>query len=239
MKRFLYWFMGDRTGRVLVATWHWLWGKPIEMNSDIAKEVAQESLVSMQQSVVKLTQAAATVVAAHQQAQEIFLRKQKEFKEMESQALLAQRKGMTAAARLAMSHAIIIEGLLPQLQERVTHAEQLVVQTKEKLNQEHQRLETYKLQMHNLNALAEVNKALNAISQTTSDLGLDNARSQFETAEAAINRQHFKGKAYAELSVSPTEKLQIDLNRLTLDDKITNRLQQLNTPSTPSKEDNT
>jgi phage shock protein A len=233
MKSFLYWLMGDRTGRILVATWNWLWGKPIEMNSDIAKEVAQESLASMQQSVVKLTQAVATVVAA----QEIFLRKQKEFKEMESQALLAQRKGMTAAARLAMSHAIIIEGLLPQLQERVTHAEQLVIQTKEKLNQEHQRLETYKLQMHNLNALAEVNKALNAIAQTTSDLGLDNARSQFETAEAAINRQHFKGKAYAELSVSPTEKLQTDLNRLTLDDKITHRLQQLNAPITSPEAD--
>jgi phage shock protein A len=91
--------------------------------------------------------------------------------------------------------------------------------------------------MHNLNALAEVNKALNAIAQTTSDLGLENARSQFETAEAAINRQHFKGKAYAELSVSPTEKLQTDLNRLTLDDKITHRLQQLNTPITPPEAD--
>lgn len=236
MKNFVYWMMGDRTGRIIVATWNWLWGMPIEMNSEIAKDVAQESLASMQQSVVKLTQAAAIVVSAHQQALEIFVSKQKEFKHAESQALLAHRKGNVEATRIAMAHAFMIEGLLPQLQERVTHAEQLVIQTKEKLTQEHQRLATYKIQMHNLNALAEVNKALNAIAQTTSDLGLDNARSQFETAEAAIKRQHYKGKAYADLSVNPTEKLNTDLDRLTLDDQIAQRLQQLTTPETLPEE---
>jgi phage shock protein A len=236
MKDFVYWMMGDRTGRIIVATWNWLWGMPVETNSDIATGVAQASLDSMQQSVVKLTQAAATVVSAHQQALEIFVSKQKEFKHAESQALLAHRKGNVEATRMAMAHAFMIEGLLPQLQERVTHAEQLVIQTKEKLTQEHQRLATYKIQMHNLNALAEVNKALNAIAQTTSDLGLDNARSQFETAEAAIKRQHYKGKAYADLSVNPTEKLKTDLDRLTLDDQIAQRFQQLTTPGTLPEE---
>jgi phage shock protein A len=230
-KKLLYWLMGDRTGRIIVATWNWLWGLPLEMSGDIAQEVAQESLESMQQSVLKLTEAAATVMAAYQQAKAIYNSKQKEFHHAENQALLAHRNGQEKAAQLAMGHAIQIEGLLPQLQERVEHAEELVNQTKEKLTQEQQRVEAYKIQMHNLKALADVNKALEAIAQTTSSLKLDSARSQFETAQTAIQRQHFKGKAQAELSVNPSEKLQSDLDRLTLSEKIAHRLDQLDAPN--------
>jgi phage shock protein A len=64
VKSFLFWLMGRRAGLTITAIWNWLWGLPIESGRKIVVEVAQESLHSMQQSVQKLTESVATLVAA-------------------------------------------------------------------------------------------------------------------------------------------------------------------------------
>jgi phage shock protein A len=228
-KKLFYWLVGDRTGRVVVSIWNWLWGLPVEMNSEISREVASDSLQSMQASVAKLTQSVATVVAAYQQAKAIYDAKQKEAQQTEQQARLAYTQGHAEAAQLAMGKVIQLETLLPQLQERVAAAEELMHQHQERLKQERQRLETYKVRMQNLESLAEVNRALAAIAKTSNDLQIGSARSQFERAESSVKRQHLQGRAYADLSVDPTEKLQVELTQLTLSDEIHCRLQQFET----------
>ena len=224
MKKSLYWLMGDRTGRVMTATWNWLIGMPIEANSQIAKEVAAESLVSMQHSVNKLMEAVATVITAYQQALTIYEAKQKEAKQAESQALLAHEQGDEEFAHLAMGKVIQIEFLLPQLQARVAQAEQLAEQMKLKLKLERQKLEQYKIEMQNLSALAEVNQALAAIAKTSGDLDMGTARAQFEEAGKAIEHQYIKGSVRAELSQNPNDALQLNFDKLTLDDQIIQRL---------------
>jgi phage shock protein A len=226
MKKSIYWLMGDRAGRVLTALWNWLLGMPIEANSQIAKEVAAESLLSMQGSVNKLMEAVATVIAAYQQALTIYKTKQEEARKSEKQALLAHRQGNEEAAHLAMGRAIQIESLLPQLQERVAQAEQLAEQMKLKLKQERQKLEHYKIEMQNLSALTEVNQALAAISKTSGELEMGTALTQFEAASKSIQHQYVKGSVRAELSQNPNDALRSSLERLTLDDQIAQRLQQ-------------
>jgi phage shock protein A len=224
VKKSLYWLMGDRTGRVMTATWNWLLGIPIEANSQIAKEVAAESLVSMQNSVNKLMEGVATVIAAYQQARTIYEVKQKEAQQAESQAMLAHQQGNEEAAHLAMGKAIQIEFLLPQLQTRVTQAEQLAEQMKLKLKLERQKLEQFKIEMQNLSALAEVNQALAVIAKTSGDLDIGTARAQFEQAGKAIEHQYIKGSIRAELSQNPNDSLQANFDKLTLDDEIAQRL---------------
>ncbi len=228
MKDFLYWLIGDRAGRTVYAVWSWLWGKPIKSGGKIAIEVAQESLLSMQQSVHQLTESVAKVMAAYEKAKQQYQQKQNELKQAESQAALAYRQGHESAARLAMTRAIELEKILPQFETQVLQAETTVTQLKEKLDRERQKLESYQIQMQNMKALAEVNDALSVISKAQSDLRIDSARNQFNEAKSAIESRNLQTQALAELSENPTQKLQAELDRMTIDDEITRRLKNLN-----------
>lgn len=223
----VYWIMGDRAARTLIAGWNWLWGIPIAPGGKIAVEAAQESLYSMQEAVQQLAESVATIKASYQKVQQKHNAKLQEFNEVQQQAFLAQRQGNEEAARLAMGKAILIERLLPALSEQVAQAEQILQTQLERLQREHHRLETYKQEMQNLRDLSEVNEALKAIAQVDGTLHATSARSQFQSAQSAIQQRYLKTNALAELSVSPTEALSNDLEKLSLDDEISQRLHQL------------
>lgn len=227
MKKAVYWLMGERTGRVLTASWNWLWGLPVEAGGKIAVEVGKESLQSMQQAVAQLTASVAQVTASYERSRQKYHKKQQELQSAQQQAQLAYQQGNEEAARLAMTKVITIERSLPQLAAQVEKAQTLAQAAQEKLKRERQRLETYKLEMENLKDLSEVNEALASISKVCTDLDIDSARSQFETAQSAIERRHFQVNAELEFAENPTEILQAELDQMTMDDEITRRLKQL------------
>ncbi|NJL65916.1 MAG: PspA/IM30 family protein [Microcoleus sp. SM1_3_4] len=227
MKKAVYWLMGDKAGRTLVGVWNWLWGIPVESGGQVAVEVAEESLRSMQESVQKLAAAVSTQVAAYQRAKTKYEEKVREMQTFERQAMTAQRNGNEEAARLAMSKAIQIEKILPQLETQVQQAEQYVSASKDKLNRERMKLEAYKTDMQNMKDMAEINAALGAISKVNNDLNIDSARSQFEQAKNAVERRNLQQQALAELSENPQEKLQAELENMTLDDEVNRRLRML------------
>lgn len=237
MKRIIYWLMGEQAGRTLTASWKWLWGLPIDPGGKIAVEAAQESLHSMQESVAQFTESVAKIMASYQRAKEKYQSKQGELRQFEQQAALAHRNGNDQAARLAMSKAIAVEHLLPQLASQVAQAQKILQANQEKLDRERQRLETYKIEMQNLKDLSDVNEALAAITKVNSDIRVDSARSQFERAQASIQSRHLETNAIAELSSDPAEKLVAELNKLTLDDEIDRRLQTLNELPATEKRD--
>lgn len=230
-KKVFYWLVGDKAGRTILGTWNWLWGIPVESGGKVAVEVAEESLRSMQESVQKLTQAVATQVAAYQRAKQKYEEKVKELRTSESQAMTGQRNGNEEAARLAMTKVLQIEQLLPQLEEQVKQAEQFVNASKDKLNRERTKIEQYKTDMQNMKDVSEINEALSAMAKVNSDLDIDSARSQFEAAKGAVQRRNLKVNAQVELSDNPTEKLNAELEKMTLDDEVARRLQMLDSSS--------
>jgi phage shock protein A len=227
LKPLIYCFFGDRTGRVLSGIWNWLWGIPVETGGKISVEVAQESLISMQASVMKFTKSVAEISASYQRAKLKYESKQREFEEAQNQAIRAHQLGNEAAARLAMGKAIAIEQLLPQFAQQVAQAEQVLKQQQDRLNREQLRLETYKVDLHNLKDIQEVSAALGAIAKAQTTLDMGSARSQFEDAKSAVQNRYLKANAFAELSENPAEKLTHDLEKMTLDDEISHRLKQL------------
>lgn len=227
MKKFIYWLMGEKAGRAIVGTWNWLWGLPVESGGKIAVETAEEALRDMQASVQKLSEAVATQVAAYQRAKQKYQDKVQEMQKLERQAIAAQKQGNEEAARLAMSKVIQIEQLLPQLEVQVQQAESYVNASKEKLRRERTKLEAYKTDMQNMKDMTEINEALAAMAKVNSDLNIDSARSQFEAAKSAVERRNLKQQALAEFSENPDEKLQADLEKMALDDAVTQRLQML------------
>ncbi len=235
MKKALYWLVGEKAGRTIVGGWNWLWGIPVESGGRVSVEVAEESLRAMQESVQKLAAGVATQVAAYERAKQKYEAKVKEMQTFESQAMTAQRNGNQDAARLAMSKVIQTEQILPQLEAQVLQAEKFVEASKDKLKRERQKLEEYKTDLSNMKDMQEINQALGAITKVNDSLSIDSARSQFEQAKGAVERRNLKEKALAELSEDPTEKLQADLENMTVDDEVTRRLQRLeNSKQLPS-----
>ncbi|MGF1570794.1 MAG: PspA/IM30 family protein [Nodosilinea sp.] len=232
MKKAVYWLMGEKAGRTVVGTWNWLWGIPVESGGKVAVSVAEESLQSMQESVQKLAQAVAMQVGSYERAKKKYEEKAHELKRFEQQAALAQQSGNTDAARLAMTKAIQIEQLLPQLETQVQQAEKFVNASKDKLNRERLKLEQYKTDMQNMKDLAEINSALESIAQVNNEFDIGSARSSFEAAKNAVSGRNLRSNALAELSENPNEKLAADLEQMTIDDEVARRLQLLDGSTT-------
>ncbi|MEO0968073.1 MAG: PspA/IM30 family protein [Cyanobacteria bacterium J06639_18] len=227
MKKFIYWLMGDKAGRVTISIWNWLWGLPVESGGKVAVAVAEESLQSMQESVQKLAQAVAAQEGAYQRAKQKYEEKVKELQTFERQALTAKKQNNEEAARMAMTRAVQLEQILPKLEEMVKQAENAVTASKDKLKRERIKLEAYKTEMQNMKDMSEVNAALEQIAKVNNEFDIGSAKNQFEAAKSAVERRNLSAEALAELSENPEEKLQADLENMTLDDEVARRLQML------------
>ncbi|MBD2385422.1 PspA/IM30 family protein [Cylindrospermum sp. FACHB-282] len=227
MKKAIYLIMGERVGRTIVGTWNWLWGMPVESGGKVAVAVAEESLQSMQLAVQKLAQAVAAQEGAYKTAKSKYQAKVKELQTYEQQAMVAQRGGNEEAARMAMSRAIQTEQILPRLEEMVKQAEASVKASKDKLNRERMKLEAYKADMQNMKDMSEVNEALAMIAKVNNEFDIGSAKSDFEKAKGAVERRNLRTEALAELSENPVEKLQAEIENMTLDDEVARRLQRL------------
>ena len=234
MKKAVYWIMGERAGRTIVGTWNWLWGIPVESGGKVAVAVAEESLQSMQEAVQKLAVAVAAQEGAYKTAKNKYEAKIKEFNTLEQQAMVAQKGGNEEGARMAMSKAIQTEQILPKLAEMVKQAETAVKASKDKLNRERMKLESYKADMQNMKDMSEVNEALAMIAKVNNEFDIGSAKSDFEKARGAVERRNLQTEALAELSENPTEKLQAEIENMTLDDEVARRLQRLQ--DSPSKQ---
>jgi len=201
VKGFIYWLMGDRAGKVTISAWNWLWGisEPEEEPPD-SLEVAEASLLSMQETVKQLAQVVSTQMQVYRRAQQRYEGKVREMRRLEQKAIAAQQNGDTTEARLAVSNVMQIEKILPQLEERVRQAENYVNLSQSKLNQERMRLETAKMELDNLKDLQEINEALAAIAKVNDEFDINSARSQFEQAKNEVEMRSLEQQALVELS---------------------------------------
>ncbi|MGL6338465.1 MAG: PspA/IM30 family protein [Waterburya sp.] len=224
-KKFIYWLLGETAGRTLVGTWKWVWGLPVESGGKIAQKVAQESFQSMQESIAQLTEGVSKVVAGYKLAQERYDKKQQELQEAEQQAELTYRRGDEEAARLLITKAIAIEKIMPQLKQQVERAKQIATAATEKLKKEKEKLQAYKLDMANMKAVSELNEIMASIHHITTDLDIDSARSQFEEAKGSVEGRYVYETTRDELAEDETEKIQTNIDKLSLDEQINSRLE--------------
>ncbi|MCC0178443.1 PspA/IM30 family protein [Waterburya agarophytonicola K14] len=227
-KKITYWLLGETAGRISVALWKRLWGMPLEAGGKVAQKVAQESIVSMQESIAQLSTAVAKVVSTYNLAQQQYNNKLKDYQEAERQAQLAHNKGNEEAARLAITKAIAIEKILPQLSERVGAAQMTMNKAKAKLKRETEKLEAYKLELENLESLTLVNQAMAEMGGISTEWGLDSARSQFAEAKNGIEKRALLEEAKAELTENPNDVLADEIDALSLEAEIEKRFKNLN-----------
>ena len=226
-KKAAYWLLGETAGRTSVAAWKWLWGLPVESGGKIARNVAQESVSSMQEFLVELRDAVAKISAAYGIANRQYHLKLEELQQAEQQAKVASSNGNEEAARLALAKAIAIEKILPQLRDRVSEAEARMQQAQKKLKRETEKLEAYKLEMNNLETLSKINGAMAEINKISTDFNLNSARSQFSEAKDGIERKAMLETAKAELGENSAEEMEAEVELLSLEAEIDRRLENL------------
>jgi len=227
-KKIAYWLLGETAGRTSVAIWKHLWGMPVEAGGKVAQKVAQESIVSMQESIAELSTAVAKVVSTHNLAQQQYNNKLTEYQEAERQAQLAHSKGNKDAARLAITKVIAIEKILPKLSERLEIAQATMNKAKTKLKRETEKLEAYKLELENLESLTLVNQAMAEIDGISNEWGLDSARSQFTEVKNSIEKRALLEEAKVELAENPNDVLASEIDALSLEAEIEKRFKSLN-----------
>lgn len=193
----------------------------------------------MQQSVNKLIESVAQVGLVHAQAQAKLSEHQLELRKAHDQAALALKDGNEEDAHLAIAKALNPGKISPNLSHMVEQSQQLLDLAKQDLQIEREKLETCRFEMGNLQAIAEMNEAQGQVMKLSGSFSSDSARSQFESAEAAIKTQNLKVVAQRELSQSPTQALEKQLDDLTQSDAIEHRLksikQQLSAPGSIPK----
>lgn len=227
-KKVTYWLLGETAGRTSVAVWKRLWGMPVEAGGKVAQKVAAESIASMQESIAQLSTAVAKVVSTYNLAQQQYNNKLESRQAAERQAQLAYSKGNEEAARLALTKAIAIERILPQLSERVETAQMTMNKAKAKLKRETEKLEAHKLELENLESLTLVNQAMAEMGGISTEFGLDAARSHFSEAKNSIEKKALLEEAKAELAENPNEVLADEIDALSLEAEIEKRFKSLN-----------
>ncbi|MEN9202291.1 MAG: PspA/IM30 family protein [Thermostichus sp. DG_1_6_bins_120] len=232
-RKVIYGIFGQQAGSVIVGTWNWLWGIPVDKGGTGAVMVAEESLRTMQESVQRLTEAVATQVAAYQRAEQKYMQKVREYQALENRARLAAQRGDQEAARLAMTQALQIEAVLGPLKENVETAERYVTAAKQKLAREKEKLAAYKNELSNMKDINEVNQALEQIARVNNAFNIDSAKSQFEAAKSAVQARQFKARAMSELSEDRTEQISAQLDDMAMEDEVSRRLAMLSGQSSP------
>lgn len=225
MKKFIYYLFGERAGRFIVVTWNWLLGVSEPSEQEQAVSDAEKSLAQMQDSVEKLTQAVTVQVKNYQEAEQHYTNKVKEYQDLETKAKALKANGNTESARLTMIQAVQLEKILPQLKENVENAEKYVSAAKQQLMRQKEKLETYKSELANMQAIQEVNDALSQMAEVNNNYSIDAAKSQFEAAKETVNNRQMEVQANYELSQTAGDNFDDKMEDMSLDDEVSRRLE--------------
>lgn len=182
MRKLVYWFVGDETGRKVIGGWNWCRHTPVlslnRPKAAIARlnaAIAEESLHSMQENVQVLQKMVSQQTNTCVTIQRKYERKAQEIKTLQSDNRVV--------------NAFYAEQFLSQLQQQVKRAEELLRAAREKLQHEQKMLEQHKADMQIMNDLAEVDQAISEMAKTNNQLQANTAGAQFTAAKAIFHKQ--------------------------------------------------
>ncbi|MEM8721638.1 MAG: PspA/IM30 family protein [Cyanobacteria bacterium P01_G01_bin.39] len=236
-KKIIYWLLGETAGRTIISAWKWLWDLPVESGKGIAQNVAQESILSMQESITQLNNAVTKLVAAYDLAKQNYYIRLGEFNLAKKHVKIAYSKGKKNTLKSAVTKVITFKKALLESRDIVVQAQANVEKSQEKLTKEIEKLESYKLEMKNIEIISTINMAMEEISQITAELDLELASSQFVSARDAIEQKALLESAKADLAKNLQQKLETEIDLSSCFTKVTEDISQ-NKKGTNTQADN-
>lgn len=213
MKAFILWLMGDSLGQMTIDSWQWLWNinpQPAPSTPSTSETVnaadrdavgrAEASITAMQTRITELENAVKQVVAAAKLAREQYTAKYQQWQDLEAQALAAQTQGNVPEARLAMSQAMIVDRILPQMLERVERAQDLAQAAQTKLAQERESLTIGQTEIETIKAMVAMNQSLIQTEEFSKLFQEGSPANRFEKAQEEIEHRNKELEAMYELT---------------------------------------
>ncbi|MEB3359604.1 MAG: PspA/IM30 family protein [Synechococcales bacterium] len=198
MKPFLYWLFGEKAGRILVGSWAWLMGQPLDAGDARTVAIAQQSLDDVADNVERLTEAVAQQFAALQQAEKLLTEMQSQAQSLDRQAAQLVQNGEDDAALTVLGELEVIEQTIPQLETHVSTAQKNFEAGRQHLLEQQRQLQQMKTQQKVSASLQRVTVALQQ-ANALSGLSSESAVHTFEAAQDAIGRQSITATAHMDL----------------------------------------
>lgn len=191
--------LGQRWSGIVRGSWKWWRERPLARGGTAAVKVAAEAYRSMQAQVRQLARTVRDQELACDRAERIYLAKVREYCRCQQALDLARQQRHEGHVQAVMYRAQRLERLLPQLKDNVERGDRYLQVARQTLQQEQDRLETYRYQLHELYCRDRANQTLTTLLQMTSPHG-ETARERFERAKTAIEDRQQYAQALYDLS---------------------------------------
>jgi phage shock protein A len=185
----------DRISRILRANVNdWV------SNAEDPEKILEQTIIDMQEDLVKLRQAAATAIATQKRTEQRYLQSQQEITAWQKRAELALQKGEENLAREALvrkkTHADAVINLKAQLDQQINQAETL----KRSMVAVESKISEARAKKDMLKARYAAAKATEQIQSTLGQINTDSAMAAFDRMEEKVLQVEARSQAAAELA---------------------------------------
>ncbi len=222
--------MGDTLGGLVMDTWNWLWQTPakspstvtkVDKNSDdITLEHANQLLVSITERVLEMQKAVDRVRAITLEIKRQYDAKYQHHQELVERVLEYKRLGEIVEARMAMAKAIGIERILPELQARLEHSQEMLISINELHTQEQSKLFLLESEMETIKACMAMNESISGSRDVDKFNDLNNLQEKFRNVQIEIEDRYQQVQIMSQLSNQSNFAVQEPLNIQDIDARI-------------------
>jgi phage shock protein A len=227
MNNLISWLMGDTLGGLIMDSWNWLWQTPtkasapvvtVDKNSDdITLEHATQLLVSITARVLEMQKAVERVRAITHEIKRQYDVKCQQHQELVATVLEYKRLGEIVEARMAMANAIGIERILPELQARLEHSQEMLISINECYTQEQSKLSLLEIEMETIRACMAMNESMSGLDKFNN---LSNLQEKFRNVQTEIEDRYQQVQVMSQLSNQSNFAAQEPLNIQDVDERI-------------------
>jgi phage shock protein A len=230
MNNLISWLMGDTLGGLIMDGWNWLWQtstkSPIQVvrvdknSDDITLEHATQLLVSITARVLEMQKAVERVRAITHEIKRQYDVKCQHHKELVAMVLEYKRLGEIVEARIAMAKAIGIERILPELQARLEHSQEMLISINECHIQEQSKLSLLEIEMETIKACMAMNESMSGNRDPDKFNDLSNLHEKFRNVQIEIEDRYQQVQIMGQLANKSNFVTQEPLNIKDIDERI-------------------
>jgi phage shock protein A len=230
MNNLISWLMGDTLGGLIMDSWNWLWQTPsksttqvttVDKNSDdITLEHATQLLVSIAARVLEIKKAVERVRAITHEIKRQYDVKCQQHQELVATVLEYKRLGEIVEARMAMANAIGIERILPELQARLEHSQEMLISINECHTQEQSKLSLLEIEMETIKACMAMNESMGGNQELGKFNDLSNLQEKFRNVQTEIEDRYQQVQIMGQLADKSNFVAQESLNIQDVDERI-------------------
>jgi phage shock protein A len=227
MNNLIVWLMGDTVGGIIINNWNWLWQTPVEPSATagktsdrIALEHAQQLLVSISVRVEQMQKTVDRVRSISQEIKRQYDAKCQQHQELIGMVLEYQRADNKVEARLAMAKAIGIERILPELQARLEHSQEMLININQYHAEEQAKLSLLEIEMETIKACMAMNESMGGNRELDKLNDLSNLQEKFRNVQTETEDRYRQIQVMSQLSNSSNCVLEETLNIQDIDDRI-------------------